>query len=256
MERRALGALAGVLAWAPPITVLVVLAWIPAGCGGDDETIVTVYAAASLSEAFEDLAAEYEAANPDVDVKLSFAGSARLAAQISAGARADVFASANGATMSRVVAEGRTAASPVLFARNRLALVVPADNPGNVNELEDLSDDSLVLAVCAPEVPCGALAQAVLADAGIDADADTEETSVRAVLTKVSLGEADAGLVYATDVAAGGGKVDALPLGPQTRFNDYPVAAVSDRAVAADFVNFVLGPDGRRILWRHGFDSP
>ena len=217
---------------------------------------MTVYAAASLSDAFEDLATEYKAANPGVDVKLNFAGSARLAAQISAGARADVFASANGASMSRVVADGRTAAPPVLFARNRLALVVPADNPGNIGELEDLSDDSLVLAVCAPEVPCGALAKVVLADAGIDADADTEETSVRAVLTKVTLGEADAGLVYATDVAAGGDKVAAVPLGPQIRFNDYPVAAVSDRAVAAAFVEFVVGPDGQRILWSHGFDSP
>lgn len=217
---------------------------------------MTVYAAASLSEAFEDLATEYEAANPDVDVELSFAGSARLAAQVSAGARVDVFASANAATMSRVEAEGRTAAPPVLFARNRLALVVPIDNPGNVTELEKLSDDGLVLAVCAPEVPCGALAQAVLADAGVDADPDTEETSVRAVLTKVMLGEADAGLVYATDVAAGGDKVTAVPLGPQIRFNDYPVAAVSNRAIAADFVDFVLSPHGQGILWSHGFDSP
>lgn len=233
-----------------------VLAWLVTGCGGEGETAVTVYAAASLSEAFEDLAAEYEAANPDVDVKLNFAGSARLAAQISAGAQADVFASANGATMSRVVTEGRTAAPPVLFVRNRLALVVPIDNPGNVMGLEDLSDDSLVLAMCAPEVPCGALAQAVLNDAGVDAEADTEETSVRAVLTKVTLGEADAGLVYATDVAASGDKVASVPLGPQIRFNDYPVAAVSDRAVAAEFVAFVLGPGGQGILRSHGFESP
>ena len=217
---------------------------------------MTVYAAASLSEPFEDLATEYEAANPDVDVKLNFAGSARLAAQISAGARADVFASANSATMSRVAAEGRTATPPVLFVRNRLALVVPVDNPGNVTELADLSDDSLVLAMCAPEVPCGALARAVLNDAGVDADADTEETSVRAVLTKVILGEADAGLVYATDVAAGGNEVASVPLGPQIRFNDYPVAAVSERAVAADFVDFLLGPDGQSILRSHGFQSP
>ena len=217
---------------------------------------MTVYAAASLSEAFEDLATEYEVANPDVDVRLNFAGSARLAAQISAGARADVFASANGATMSRVEAEGLTATPPVLFVRNRLALVVPVDNPGNVTELEDLSDDDLVLAVCAPEVPCGALALAVLNDAGVDAEPDTEETSVRAVLTKVTLGEADAGLVYATDVAAGGDKVASIQLGPQIRFNDYPVAATSDRAVAADFVDFVLGPDGQVILRSHGFESP
>ena len=244
MPPRTLGALAGALAW------------LAAGCGGAGETTVAVYAAASLSEAFEDLAAEYEAANPDADVRLNFAGSARLAAQISAGARADVFASADAATMSRVVAEGRTATPPVLFARNRLALVVPAGNPGGVAGLADLSDDRLVLAVCAPEVPCGVLAQAVLADGGIDADADTAETSVRAVLTKVSLGEADAGLVYATDVAAGGDKVAAVALGPQTRFNVYPVAAVSDRAVAAHFVDFVLGPDGRRILRRHGFAAP
>lgn len=217
---------------------------------------MTVYAAASLSEAFEDLATEYEVANPDIDVEFNFAGSARLAAQISAGARADVFASANSATMNRVAAEGRTAAPPVLFVRNRLALVVPIDNPGNVTELADLSDDSLVLAMCAPEVPCGALARAVLNDAGVDADADTEETSVRAVLTKVILGEADAGLVYATDVAAGGNDVASVPLGPQIRFNDYPVVAVSDRAVAADFVDFVLGPDGQDILRSHGFESP
>ena len=217
---------------------------------------MTVYAAASLSEAFEDLAAEYEAANPEVDVRLNFAGSARLAAQISAGARADVFASANAATMSRVEAEGPTAAPAVLFVRNRLALVVPANNPGKVTALEDLSDASLVLAACAPEVPCGALAQAVLLDAGVDADPDTEEASVRAVLTKVMLGEADAGLVYATDVAAGGKNVASVPLGPQIRFNDYPVAAVSDRAIAADFVDFVLGPDGQRILRSHGFGSP
>ena len=217
---------------------------------------MTVYAAASLSEAFEDLATEYEAANPDVDVRLNFAGSARLAAQISAGARADVFASANSATMSRVAAEGLTSTPPVLFVRNRLALVVPIDNPGNVTELADLSDDGLVLAVCAPEVPCGALAQAVLNDAGVDAEPDTEETSVRAVLTKVTLGEADAGLVYATDVAAGAGKVASVPLGPQIRFNDYPVAAVSDRALATDFVDFVLGPNGQGILRSHGFESP
>lgn len=244
MQRWALGILAGALAW------------VSVGCAGDGETIVTVYAAASLSEAFEDLAGEYEAANPDAAVRLNFAGSARLAAQISAGARADVFASANSANMSRVVAEGRAAAPPVLFVRNRLALVVPIGNPGNVTELEDLADDGLVLAMCAPEVPCGALAQAVLADAGVDTDADTEETSVRAVLTKVTLGEADAGLVYATDVAAGGDKVAEVPLGPQIRFNDYPVAAVSNRAVAADFVEFVLGTDGQRILRSHGFQSP
>ena len=233
-----------------------VLAWLVTGCGGGGEATVTVYAAASLSEAFEDLATEYEVANPDIDVEFNFAGSARLAAQISAGARADVFASANSATMNRVAAEGRTAAPPVLFVRNRLALVVPIDNPGNVTELADLSDDSLVLAMCAPEVPCGALARAVLNDAGVDADADTEETSVRAVLTKVILGEADAGLVYATDVAAGGNDVASVPLGPQIRFNDYPVVAVSDRAVAADFVDFVLGPDGQDILRSHGFESP
>ena len=217
---------------------------------------MTVYAAASLSEAFEELANEYEAAHPDIDVKLSFAGSARLAAQITAGAQADVFASADTVNMDRVVTAGRAAAPPVVFARNRLALVVPTDNPGDVGGLEDLGDDGLVLAVCAPEVPCGALAQTVLADAGVDINADTEETSVRAVLTKVMLGEADAGLVYATDVAAGGDKVAEVPIGPQLRFTDYPVAAVSNRAAAADFVAYVVGRDGQRVLSNHGFEAP
>ena len=134
--------------------------------------------------------------------------------------------------------------------------MVPASNPGDVASLNDLADRSLVLAVCAPEVPCGALAQAVLADAEVDIDADTEETSVRAVLTKVMLGEADAGLVYATDVAAGGDDVTEVPIGPQERYNEYPVAAVNGRAGAADFVDFVTGPDGRRVLSSHGFGTP
>ena len=244
MRRLGLGFLAGVLAW------------VSVGCGGDDKTIVTVYAAASLSEAFEDLATELEAANPDVTVRLSFAGSARLAAQIDAGARADVFASADTANMDRVVAAGRTAGPPAVFARNRLALVVPTGNPGKVTGLQDLADGSLVVAVCAPEVPCGALAQAVLADAGVDADADTEETSVRAVLTKVALGEADAGLVYATDVAVGGDKVAEVAIGQQVRFNHYPVVAISNRAVAADFAEFITGAAGQDILVGHGFEAP
>ncbi|WP_419919913.1 molybdate ABC transporter substrate-binding protein [Candidatus Poriferisocius sp.] len=233
-----------------------VLGWASVGCGGDDATTVTVYAAASLSGAFEDMAGEYEATNPKTAVRLSFAGSARLATQIIAGARADVFASADTANMNRVVAGGRTAKSPVVFARNHLALVVPAGNPGDIAELEDLEEPGLVLAVCAPEVPCGALARAVLAGAEVEIDADTEETSVRAVLTKVMLGEADAGLVYATDVAAGGAKVLEVPIGPQERFTDYPVAAVSNRAEAADFAAFVTGPEGRRILASHGFETP
>ncbi|MXW42774.1 MAG: molybdate ABC transporter substrate-binding protein [Acidimicrobiia bacterium] len=248
MQRQTLGALIGLLAW------------LLTGCGDGNKTIVAVYAAASLSDAFEDLAAEYEAqyetTDLDVKVKLNFAGSARLAAQISAGARADVFASANETTMSRIVADERTATPPVLFAHNQLALVVPMDNPGNITTLEDLSDDDLILAVCAPEVPCGALAQAVLADASIDIDADTEETSVRAVLTKVMLGEADAGLVYATDVTAGGNQVAAVPLDPQIRFNDYMITTISNRTIATDFVGFVLGLDGQRILQNHGFDTP
>ncbi len=244
MRTSSLGLLIGVLVGAT------------AGCGGDDATTVTVYAAASLSGAFEELAEEYEAANPDTTVRLSFAGSTRLAAQIVAGARADVFASADTANMDRVVTAGRTAAPPVVFARNHLALVVPAGNPGRVGRLEDLADPGLVLAVCAPEVPCGALARAVLADAGVEIEADTEETSVRAVLTKVMLGEADAGLVYTTDVAAGGPKASTVPIGPRERFNDYPVAALSDRAGAADLVAFVTGPEGRRILAAHGFEIP
>ncbi|WP_420638675.1 molybdate ABC transporter substrate-binding protein [Candidatus Poriferisocius sp.] len=244
MKGAALGVLTGVLAG------------FCVACGAEDDTMVTVYAAASLSEAFEELAQQFEATHPEVDVRLSFAGSARLAAQITAGARADVFASADTVTMDRVVHAGRTADHPLVFARNRLALAVPAHNPADVSGLADLTDDSLVVAVCAPEVPCGALAEAVLDDAGLAVDADTEETSVRAVLTKVALGEADAGLVYATDIAAGGNRVAEVSLGPSGFRTDYPIAPVSDQSRAADFVDFVTGPAGADILRRHGFETP
>ncbi len=233
-----------------------VLVWVPIGCGSGDGQSITVYAAASLTEAFEDLVDEYEQANPDVDVRLSFAGSARLAAQIEAGAGADVFASADGANMARVVDAGRAHGQPEVFARNHLALVTPAGNPGRVLTLADLADDSLVVAVCAPEVPCGSLARAVLTQSGVTVDADTEETSVRAVLTKVTLGEADAGLVYATDVAAGGDRVEEVPIDHFGLATDYPIVTLNNRPETAAFTEFVTGPKGRNVLARHGFELP
>ncbi len=250
------------------------------GCNtnANNENTVTIYAAASLAEVFSDIANQYEQANPNITIELSFAGSARLAAQIIAGARADVFASADQANMARVLDAGYTTAPPKTFARNQLALVVPKANPGHINKLADLANNRLVLAACAPEVPCGALAKQVLQDAGVQANPDTYETSVRAVLTKVTLGEADAGLVYATDVVAGGNKVMQIPIDPgdldnsgppnkpsqpntpnnpsQPRFTEYPLATITNKATAADFANYVLSPQAQHTLALYGFKAP
>ncbi len=222
---------------------------------------VTVYAAASLSEAFTEISRQYELATFGVNVQLSFAGSARLAAQIVAGANVDVFASADNANMTRVSNARPTAQLPTPFARNRLALIVPTANPAHITALSDLADNNLVLAVCALEVPCGTLAQQVLGDANIAANPTTYETNVRAVLTKVMLGEADAGLVYTTDIVAGANKVIEVPFSSassatQQRFTEYPIVTVTDKTAAADFVSYVLSPKGQSILAKYGFSPP
>ena len=221
-------------------------------CGGRDAGEphgVTVFAAASLTDVFFDIATAFEAAHPDVEVTLQFAGSSRLATQINAGAGADVFAAADERTAAQVSARKVT-----VFARNRPAIAVPPDNPAGVTGLDSLTDRDLVLALCAPDVPCGALAEQV-GGPRLVAAADTREPNVRGVLTKVLLGEVDAGVVYVTDLAAAGEAVRGFAIDHPAEVA-YPLALLSDSAEAAAFVDFVLSPQAQELLAEAGFEAP
>lgn len=223
------------------------------------EGTVTVLAAASLTDTFDALATSFESEYPGVDVVLGYGGSSALATQITEGAPADVFAAANESTM-QVVVDAGDAQTPVVFATNTLELVVPAGNPARVTGLADLGNADLAIALCDPAVPCGSAAQALLASAGVTAQPDTLEQDVKAVLTKIELGEADAGLVYLTDVVAAGGAVEGIEV-PEASdvVNRYPIAALSaapNPVAARTWVDFVLSEAGQRALADAGFVAP
>lgn len=219
-----------------------------------------VSAAASLTDAFAELEAAFEAANSDVDVVLNLGGSSLLREQILGGAPADVFASADASNMSQVAAAGRISAEPKIFVRNRLQIAVPPGNPADVGRLADFDRDELLIGLCAEPVPCGDLGRRALAKAGVTASIDTNEPNVRALLTKIGAGELDAGIVYLTDVAATDGGVDGIFIpGNHNVVAEYPIAVLADAVhpeEAAAFVAFVLSDAGRLILQRHGFSVP
>lgn len=233
------------------------------GCGGTDATAereVLVSAAASLTDAFGEIEAAFEADHPGVDVLLNFGGSSTLRGQIREGAPADVFASANTSTMDDVVEAGDAAADPQIFARNRLQIAVPSGNPAGVTGVSDFADEELLLGLCAETVPCGDLAREVLAAAGVEPAVDTNEPDVRALLTKIEAGELDAGITYETDVASTAGAVEGVDIPDEYNVvADYPITVLAGAANsddAAAFVDFVLSDDGREILDEYGFASP
>jgi molybdate transport system substrate-binding protein len=221
---------------------------------------VTVFAAASLTDAFGEIADEFEAANPGVNVEPSFGASSALREQILAGAPADVFASANLSNMDRVVEADAAAGDPRTFATNRLEIVVPAGNPADVTGLAAFGDDDLLVGLCAAEAPCGELARKALVNAGVTPRLDTEEPDVRSLLTKVEAGELDAGLVYATDVLAAGDAVEGIAIpAADNVVAEYPIATLAEAGgaeVADAFVAYVLSGAGQDILASYGFDSP
>ncbi|MBU4336191.1 MAG: molybdate ABC transporter substrate-binding protein [Actinobacteria bacterium] len=183
-----------------------------ASASSDVSGTVTVLAAASLTETFTELAEGFEAAHPGVEVVLSFGASSALATQIvEGGAPADVFASASTSTMDTVVSAAE-AEAPVTFASNTLQIAVPPDNPAGVTGLADLADPAVKVALCQPEVPCGKVAAKVLAAAGVAVTPVTLENDVKSTLSKVELGEVDAGLVYVTDVLAAGDAVRGIEI--------------------------------------------
>jgi molybdate transport system substrate-binding protein len=228
--------------------------------GGDLSGTLTVFAAASLTDVLGDLGDQLMTDNPDLKVVFNFAGSSALATQLTQGAPADVFASANQKQMTVVTDAGLQAAAPTVFAENVLEIAVPKGNPGKVTGLADFGNADLTLAICAADVPCGAAATAVFADAGITARPDTEEEDVKAALTKVQLGEVDAALVYATDVQAAGSDVEGIPFPEaEKEINSYPICvlkAAPDAEAAQAFVDLVNSDTGRAALTAAGFRPP
>jgi molybdate transport system substrate-binding protein len=220
---------------------------------------LTIAAAASLADVFERLSAEFREDHPEIEVDVGYGPSSGGARAIVEGAPIDVFASADEEQM-RVVTAAGLASDPVLFTANVLTIAVPKGNPAGVQGLADLAREDLALAVCAPEVPCGAAAHRLLELAGVTAVPDTYEEDVRAVLNKVGLGEVDAALVYATDVRSLAQSVDRIDV-PEAGevVNRYPIAVLRGARnveAAQAFVDLVLSEDGRRALADFGFREP
>jgi molybdate transport system substrate-binding protein len=248
----------------PAVVLAVGLGLLTAACGdqGDPSSTsaVTVFAAASLTGAFTELGDAFEAATPGARVTFNFAGSSALAAQILDGAPADVFASADVDNMTKLTDAGATRSEPVVVTTNRAQIVVDSGNPEGIAAVADLADPDLIVIACAPEVPCGRYAQQVLANAGVDLTFRSLEENVRAVVSKVTLGEADAGIVYVTDVIDAGDQATAVAIPADVNVvAEYPMAITSESANpdgAQAFIDFVLSDEGQSILASYGFVSP
>lgn len=220
---------------------------------------ITVFAAASLTESFTELGKQFESANPGTKVTFSFGASSALAQQINSGAPADVFASASPKNMDQVIDAGG-ASNPKVFATNKMEIAAPPDNPADIASVNDLAKSSVKTALCQPQVPCGSVAQQVFTNANITVKPVTLEPDVKSVLTKVQLGEVDAGMVYVTDVKAAGAKVKGVEIADDVNAStDYPVAALTESgnpAAASAFVELVLSPAGQGVLTAAGFQAP
>ena len=204
--------------------------------GGSGDKTLTVYAAASLTKTFTDIGKEFESQHDGVKVEFSFGGSSDLVAQIQQGAPADVFASADEANMEKLTGDDLQADDQVDFASNTLEIATPPGNPAGITSFADLGKDGVNVVVCAPEVPCGAAA------------------------VKAASGEADAGLVYVTDVKGAGDSVEGVTFPESsTIVNTYPIVALKDSKnsdLARDFVDLVTSDTGRSILEEAGFAKP
>lgn len=253
-----------------PVAALAVLA---AACGSANEVDdaghgsagqirgeVLVSAASSLADAFPELAAAFEAAHAGTSVVVNLGASSSLRRQILEGAPVDVFASADLENVQLLAQAGALAGTPQIMARNALQIAVPAGNPAQVNGLGDFEREPLRLGLCAEEVPCGALAQEAFRRAGVIPSPDTREPNVRSLLTKVALGELDAGITYATDVASAPDHVEGVRIPSEHAVStEYPVAVLAasrNPETARAFADFTLSPQGRAVLERHGFSPP
>lgn len=221
---------------------------------------ITVLAAASLTAALTKIGTDFQSKHPGTTVHFSFAGSATLAAQVQQGAQADVFASADQPNMQKLVDAGLVQGSPSTFARNRLEIVVGAGNPKHITGLSDLAQPGLLVVLCAAAVPCGRYALQALHQAGVTVHPASLETDVKAVTSKVALGEADTGIVYVTDVRAAGAAVQGVDIPNNLNvMATYPAVVLKDSpnaALARAFVDYLDSPAGQRTLRRYGFLGP
>lgn len=221
---------------------------------------LTVFAAASLTESFTTLEKTFEQQNPGVDVVLNYGGSSDLAQQIVNGAPADVFAAASDSTMKTVTDAQLTAAAPSIFATNVLQIATAPGNPKGITAFADLAEPDITTVVCAPQVPCGSAATKIEQSTGVDIPAVSEEPDVKSVLSKVSTGNADAGLVYVTDVNAAKGQVEGVNF-PEasSATTNYPIAVVKNAPqaeLAQRWVQLVEGQTGTDTLAAQGFGKP
>ncbi|GAA2355243.1 molybdate ABC transporter substrate-binding protein [Dactylosporangium salmoneum] len=247
-----------------------------AGCGNDEPSststpaasggatgvtgTVTVFAAASLTESFNKIGKDFEAANPGAKVTFNYAGSSQLATQINQGAPADVFASAAPANMKTVTDAGNGSGSPTTFVKNQLVIAVPKGNPKGVKGLADLTKPGVKVALCAEQVPCGAAAKKALDSAGVKLTPVTLEQDVKAALSKVKLGEVDAALVYRTDAKSAASDVEGVEF-PESSgaINEYPIVVLKSAPNASGakaFVEYVLSDKGKTVLSDAGFQAP
>lgn len=236
----------------------------PPAAGGSSNSsaltgTVTVFAAASLTESFTDLAKSFQAAHPGVHVRLNFGASSALALQITQGAPADVFASASANNMAQVIA-AKAATDSRSFARNAMEIAVPPANPAGVTGVADLARSGVKVALCQSQVPCGAAAEKVFDKANLTVKPVTLEPDVRAALTKVETDEVDAAVVYVTDVRAAGAKVKGIEIPDALNAStEYPISLLSaarNPAAARAFTDFVLSAGGRDVLAAAGFAAP
>ncbi len=265
-------ALATLAALAMPMALAGPASAAPARAAAPSTTLV-VFAAASLAEPLTELGARFERSHPGIAVRFSFAGSQQLAAQLAQGARADVFASADERWMRDVASRGLLDGEPVAFARNRLAVIVPATNPARIGSLRDLARGGVKLVIAADAVPVGRYARQLLANLGREpgmpvdftrralANVVSEEDNVKGVVGKVRLGEADAGIVYRSDVSRAVARFVRtleVPAGANVTA-DYPIATFAHAPqgeAARAFVALVRSPEGQAVLARHAFDPP
>ena len=236
-----------------------------AACGGDNSghsapTDITVFAAASLTGVFTEIGAAFTAAHPDAKVTFSFDSSSALVQQITQGAPADLFASADTSNMDKLTQAGLNGTPPVIFTTNLLAIIVAKGNPKGITGVADLARPDLKVVLCADQVPCGKYAEQILDTAKVALTPVSHEQNVKGVVTKVTTGEADAGIVYVTDIRAEAGKAEmvTIPAGLNV-VAKYPIATVKTSPhpeVDQAFIDFLTGPDGQALLATYGFTTP
>lgn len=241
-----------------------ILTLVLSACGSSDKAAdgptIMVFAAASLKSTFAEIGERFETTNPGAGVEFSFAGSSDLVTQLTQGAYADVFASADTKNMDTAAQADLLEGDPVNFASNTLTIAVAPGNPEQIASFQDLTKPGLTVVVCAPQVPCGSATQKVEEATGVDINPASEESSVSDVLNKVTTGQADAGLVYVTDATDAGQKVSAVPF-PESAdaVNTYPIAALESsehQELARKFIEAVTGEAGQKTLQAAGFGKP